>query len=624
MALTNEQFADLVKRLEGLAQRQPGVYRWRVGLLALLGYVYLACVIVGFLAAIVISTMLIVAIGVPDARLLVIPFLFLVPIFVVLKALWVKFPAPQGTRIKRKQAPELFKLLDELRQQLKAPRFHRVLIDRDFNAAVSQVPRLGVLGWQMNYLLIGLPLLQSLSPEQLRAVLAHEMGHLSGNHSRFSGWIYRVRLTWARILDNFEQEGNEWLLWTIDRFLKWYVPFFNAYSFVLARADEYEADRCAAELAGAKTCAEALVNIRVKAPQLRHFWDQVSDRPRLEAAPPAAYSELMVALRQPASKTMVQTALVTAFEQETDLADTHPCLRDRLNALGFTIRRPEDLPVPETVVVTAADRFLGEGLGEILGKYDREWQADISQQWQERHGYLRSQQERLDELSTKSKTQVLTASEQWEQAFRTMEVEGHGVALPLMQDFLARHPEHPAANYNVGMMLLNQGDVAGVDYVKVGILRRYDWFADGCQLVYQFWYDQGDLERAKEWQDYYKQELANLSLAEHERVRISSRDRFLPHGLDEVQLAALRDQLGQYAGIERVYLVRKEVKYFVDDRLFVVGLVLTSPGQEEAVMQSFDVELGQAGRQRVLVLNSLEMPRKDLELALQEVRSVVY
>jgi hypothetical protein len=198
------------------------------------------------------------------------------------------------------------------------------------------------------------------------------------------------------------------------------------------------------------------------------------------------------------------------------------------------------------------------------------------------------------------------------------------VALPLMQGFLEHYPEHPAANYNVGMMLLNQGDVAGVDYVKVGILRRYDWFGDGCELVYKFWYDQGDLERAKEWQDYYKQESANVSLAEHERVRISSRDRFLPHGLDEVQLAALRDQLGQYAGIERVYLVRKEVKYFVDDRLFVVGLVLTSPGQEEAVMQSFDVELGQAGRQRVLVLNSLEMPRKDLELALQEMRSVVY
>ena len=46
------------------------------------------------------------------------------------------------------------------------PRVHQVLLVDAFNAAVCQLPRLGVLGWQKNHLLIGLPFLQAFSREQ--------------------------------------------------------------------------------------------------------------------------------------------------------------------------------------------------------------------------------------------------------------------------------------------------------------------------------------------------------------------------------------------------------------------------------------------------------------------------
>jgi len=47
---------------------------------------------------------------------------------VVLKSLWVKVPPPQGIRLKRKDAPKLFRLIATLRQRSGTPRFHRVLI----------------------------------------------------------------------------------------------------------------------------------------------------------------------------------------------------------------------------------------------------------------------------------------------------------------------------------------------------------------------------------------------------------------------------------------------------------------------------------------------------------------
>ena len=74
--------------------------------------------------------------------------------------------------------------------------------------------------------------MQALSAPQFTAVLAHEYGHLSGAHSRFSAWIYRIRRTWAQIVEGLEKRDN-WGITLFSKFFEWYIPFFNAYSFVL-------------------------------------------------------------------------------------------------------------------------------------------------------------------------------------------------------------------------------------------------------------------------------------------------------------------------------------------------------------------------------------------------------
>ena len=75
-----------------------------------------------------------------------------------------------------------------------------MLLTGDFNAAIVQHPRFGIFGGTRNYLMLGLPLMQSLSPAEFQAVVAHEFGHLWGAHGRFGAWIYRLRTGWARLL----------------------------------------------------------------------------------------------------------------------------------------------------------------------------------------------------------------------------------------------------------------------------------------------------------------------------------------------------------------------------------------------------------------------------------------
>ena len=150
---------------------------------------------------------------------------------IILRAFWVRFTPPTGYEVYREDTPRLFLLIDKLTTALGTPPFHHVLIVNELNAAVVQRPRLGIFGWYQNYLLLGLPLMLAMTPAQFRAVLAHEFGHLGHAHGRFSGWIYRTRMVWSRLLEELRAHDH-WGSVLFTKFLNWYAPFFNAYSFV--------------------------------------------------------------------------------------------------------------------------------------------------------------------------------------------------------------------------------------------------------------------------------------------------------------------------------------------------------------------------------------------------------
>jgi Zn-dependent protease with chaperone function len=246
MTITQKQFDTLVGTLENFSKAHPRSYRLRVALFAILGYAYIFLVLAGLLTLIGLIVSFIVFSHRVNSAIIKLAILLLIPAWVIVRSLWVTVPEPEGLKLNRHQVPKLFALVDELTTKLQAPRFHNILLNQEFNAAVVQVPRLGIFGWQENYLLLGLPLMQSLSLEQLKAVMAHELGHLSGNHSRFAAWIYRIRKTWMQIYEQLHQSDQSGAFVLFNRFLDWYWPSFNAYSFTLARMNEYEADRCAA------------------------------------------------------------------------------------------------------------------------------------------------------------------------------------------------------------------------------------------------------------------------------------------------------------------------------------------------------------------------------------------
>ena len=331
MAMTPEQFETLVARLELQAARRPRLYKLTLGAFATLGYVYVFGVLLMLLAVAGLLIAILAAGKALGLAKVVVPIVVLIG--TVLRSLWVKLVPPRGLRLTQREHPELFAAIDDIRRATRAPVAHEVLLTNDLNAAIVQVPRLGLFGWQKNYLVLGLPLLQMLTAEEFKAVLAHECGHLSGAHGRFGAWIHRVRAGWARLAGTLQQ-NRHWGRFLFVPFFDWYAPTFAAYSFVQARAHECEADRLAATTVGAAPLANALIRLNLKEQELEHsYWPTIlkaaDDQPTPQAAP---YRGLMSADRR-GFLPQAAERLRQALEQKTGTDDTHPCLRDRIAAL---------------------------------------------------------------------------------------------------------------------------------------------------------------------------------------------------------------------------------------------------------------------------------------------------
>lgn len=515
--MTQEELDAMVNRLERLAHQQPALYKFRVGILAALGYIYI-CLVLVLLLAIVAALVKVVISGYFNRWIVYLGVMVLLVAFIIVRSLWVTIPPPSGIKLQHKQAPQLFTLVKELISALQAPKFHHILLTNEFNAAVVQRPRLGVLGWQQNYLLLGLPLMHALSPEQFRAVVAHELGHLSGKHSRFAGWIYRVRKTWFNLLEHFEAgrqtaPDNIQLAAAVcgtiifEPFFNWYTPFFGAYSFVLARANEYEADRCAVELAGAKNMAEALINVEVKAQFLENaFWPSVYKQSEVQPEPPTdTFKTMFGALRDQIATDDSQNWLQQALAQKTNNVDTHPCLRDRLSALGYCpSQQRETLPLPISIKVTAAQQFLGVREPLFTSRLDHDWRDEIAPSWQQQFSYVQESKQRLQTLEQKVQNQPLTTEESWHQAQLTAEFKGHEAAIPLLLNILSVQPNHLAANSLLGQILLACNDAEGIRYIEKVMEQDANSIIPGCQLIYRFLKQHGRTEEAQQYWDRVK------------------------------------------------------------------------------------------------------------------------
>lgn len=501
-----DDFKRMVARLEHESARAPRQYRMKVASLAMLGFVILGLVLAtagfGLVALVGIAGALLFSGGAALILLLKLGkllFLLAIPLWFMLrsavKALLVRLPPPSGHEITREQAPVLFDALDEMRRTMSGPRFHHVLLVNEVNAAVVQRPAFGLVGWPRNYLLLGLPLLECVSSDEAMAIVAHEYGHLAGSHGRFSAFIYRLRHTWATVQECTEHfEG--WLGRLFLPLVRWYGPYFNAYTYVLARADEYNADAASVQLVGANSAAHALKRVNLIGPRYDAFLEHTYQRVHDEALPPRDLLHSWAKQAgQEAEEGSMKTWLEQALDREGHFTDTHPTLRARLSALSEGDHACQSLP-PAVTGDTASVAWFGAALPGLRGELQETWAGQVAQGWAERHEERLRQRTRLDELRTMPERDV---DAEIEMLRLSMDLEPDNDPRPALAGFNAAHPSHALGHYLEGLARLDKGEREGLALLERAMELDPDATKPACERAFAYLSERKESELAEEY-----------------------------------------------------------------------------------------------------------------------------
>ena len=492
-------------------------------------------------------------------------------LWVSLRALWVRLEPPDGVEVTALEAPELFDALARIRRKIKGPPIHKVWLNDEFNASIQQVPRYGLLGGAVNHLTIGLPLLMALDRPRFLAVLAHEYGHLRGDHGRFAAWIYRTRLSWMRLNHSLADDEGPVAAAT-QAFMRWYFPRFSAKTFALARQDEYEADRIAGKLLGRDVTAAALAEIEIRGAWLQaEFWGGHWSAAAGNPLPVGPYRSMRRRLAEPPDAAFANDAMRQALRRISDVDDTHPGLRDRIEALDVAPT------VPDWSRGTALG-LLGPDAKRWVAHFDKAWCKDNATEWKQHHAWLERVRARAEALAAASTAQS-SAAELVELARLKRHLDPRAPVRALLETALERSPEHPGALRGLVGCLPDDdrdGKIALLHRLwETGSGDRY-WAArtalaeletprlgmDHDAAAFKQWRKR--LERAQESEERAWEELANTSFF----------SQITRHDLSEFELAELQAELARCAPLARCWLVRKNLREHPQRRAYLLFVEL--------------------------------------------------
>jgi Zn-dependent protease with chaperone function len=503
----DEEFGWLVERLENESANKPHAFRTKVLMISCAAHAVLTAVLLFILLTVGWAVARFMSGGMSGGVFFVgLGGALLMPVaYVMLREFLAPLPTPAGRPVTRSEAPVLFKMLDKMRAKLKGPQIDWVLIDTEYNAAIAQMPRWGLVGPNTNYLMLGLPFLFGQSTTEMMATVAHEYGHLCGAHGKSYSWIHRQRRTLRALHERLEENETATVVHALlSRALSMYMPYFSAYTFVLSRQDEYEADRAAARLAGKDVAAASLIRSNLLATWFHtEFWatlyKQADTRERPVFMP---YQSMSTAFRMSHEVWATRTRMKEAFEVKSEVSDTHPCLRERVEALG---EKPS-LPVP--LDKHAAGTLLGRLAEHLANEFDQAWWSAEKKDWAERHRYVKRSLARLEALRDVSLATLPLADLQ-ELARLKAEFETAKDAKPVLEHLLRQSGgPFPRAAYSLGCILLDEGDRSGLDYLALAARNNRHLTNDAMHAGYTFLMAKGDAQYAQEWCDGVVRRLA--------------------------------------------------------------------------------------------------------------------
>ena len=205
----------------------------------------------------------------------------------------MRFSLPSGLELNAADFPRLFELLQELGEVYGKPRIDRVVLRDRFDIRIVKTPRNGFAFSTTRTLVIGLPVLLTMSPLDVHVLLARRVGQLSGKQSRLNSWLYFLRDMWGEYLVGCARTRHL-LAKPVCAFFAWFAPLFRSFSVGIARNSELDADRYALRAINDRDVARGITGQALTCAYLTHsYWPSVLRTAKQSGKPQALPHEGM-------------------------------------------------------------------------------------------------------------------------------------------------------------------------------------------------------------------------------------------------------------------------------------------------------------------------------------------
>jgi Zn-dependent protease with chaperone function len=240
-----------------------------------------------------------------------------------------------GKTLTRDQAPQLWKQIEGIAQQLDALKPDSLVVGLDPNFFVTEA-NVSCLSGELNgrTLYCSLPLCRILSKEELTSIIGHELGHFKGQDTKFSERfypIYRGTVTSLAALQAAGGEGSGTIaLLPAVAVLSYFLECFSVAENRLSRERELAADQAAASVTSPRTIATALVKLHAFAGMWQGVQEVAANALREGRAFVNASRTFAEALDRSATPAALEGIAEGHLSHPTD---SHPPLSVRLQSL---------------------------------------------------------------------------------------------------------------------------------------------------------------------------------------------------------------------------------------------------------------------------------------------------
>lgn len=293
----------------------------------------------------------------------------------------IKFSLPEGITINQSTASKLHNLLKQVSREISTPKIDRIIITEQLSLDIVKTPDYPLPIWSTNTLVVGLPLMQCLSPDYFKCAMVRKLIQHSKHNHATSKWIAQSRNIWTQYVKVTSPRINK-LNGPLYFFFRIYSPLYRYLTIPVANHVELEADQDTLSVINDEDLLQTIEKIIVTKIYLeKQYWPKIKNmlnHNRYKLIEP--YSKLEQILQNSLTPQLSKRWLDRLYCHHSNQISPVPDLRSRMHNIGRSKIR-----IPEKTGETAAHYFLDNAYLDIISEINQLWLLRSSNLYEKQH-----------------------------------------------------------------------------------------------------------------------------------------------------------------------------------------------------------------------------------------------